>query len=112
MVLPFYCFFRLAGSSIGIILESSKFFLLGNLFLAETFSIYPAIFIIGIVFKLFSNKNLKRWEIFLFIFSLLIIQITLLPLIPLVIMGALLFFIKARKKQRPLFLKGIFWELF
>ena len=85
--------------------ETTKFALLGNLFLAETIAIYPIIFIIGIIHEVINKSSLKIWKISLFAASLVLIQLTLLPLTSFTILAFILLIINLKLMKKILFFK-------
>lgn len=77
--------------------ELSKFFIFGNLLLAENLAVYPFLFIIGLTFKTaFYNYKPKNWENFIFGLANFIIVFNLLPLIPSLLFFDLIFFLKTK----------------
>ena len=83
-----------------VIFELTKTALLGNLFLAESLVVYPVVFIIASIYKAYRKIKLQTWEKFIFYLSLLIIQLTFLPLTPFVLLSFFLLFYYFSKRER------------
>lgn len=83
--------------------ELTKFFLFGNLLLAESLAIYPLLYIIGMSFQItFTDYKPKKWQSFVFGLANFLIVFNLLPLIPSLLFFNLLYLIKT-KHYKPLF---------
>ncbi len=99
--------FGFVGFLTAILYETTKFYLLGNLFLAETLAIPPLLFIVGLIYetirkrgKLSSKLNLE-----IALISAIFIQITLLPLTPFAIISLVIIWYLSIKPLRSLLLK-------
>jgi len=82
--------------------ELTKFTLFGNLFLAETLSIPPLLYCIGLVYERVKHRaeKVRLIDILFFLASLLFIQFTLLPLAFFVLFALLMFFSLSSSKER------------
>lgn len=101
------------GVAMAVIFELSKFSLLGNLFLAETFVVPLVIYISGFIWNMNKNRHfIKKWDIPLLTFSMTIIWLTLLPLIPFVIISSLMILNFLSKAEKKFFIKIlVLWVL-
>ncbi len=99
--------FGFVGFITGIIYGITKFYLLGNLFLAETIAIPPLLFIIGIIFEtIYRKKNIStRLDLIIVLISIFFIQATLLPLLPFTIVSFCIVWYLSSKSLRRLILK-------
>lgn len=57
--------FRFVGLSFVIIFELTKYFIFGNTFLAESFVVYPIIYLFGLVWEVLNKKKIIDWELIL-----------------------------------------------
>lgn len=77
------------------IFELTKFFIFGNLLLAESLVVYPLIFILGESFRTyFLDHKPKGFHVLIFGFCNFLIFFNLLPLIPSILILDLLYFLK------------------
>ncbi len=98
--------FGLAALMAGVFLELSKFTLLGNLFLAESLVIYPVIYLILTVFRLYtSDKKLSNVDLVICSILLGFISLTLAPLNIFVLFIFFLIIFKLEKNNRFKFFK-------
>lgn len=77
-----------------VIYELTKIHLLGNLFLAESFAVYPTLYLLGSVFE----KRLTKLEIFLLGLSFGLSLFLLLPIWPVLFFMFLFLFIKQKEQ--------------
>lgn len=83
--------------------ELTKFFIFGNLILAESLVVYPLLFILGQIFRvLFYSYKPKKWESFVFGLANFLIVFNVLPLIPSLIILNLIYLIKVKEFKRTL----------
>lgn len=61
--------FGLSGFLFSIIFESSKFYLFGDRFLAESLTVYPLVYLSGLVWDKFKNKRIYFLDYLLIAFS-------------------------------------------
>ncbi len=89
IMLPFILFY-----------ETTKVFLFGNLFLSESFVIYPLIYVLAECFKLtFSHYRPKKWQVIIYGLANFLIVFNLLPLIPVLVFINLWYFRKINYKK-------------
>lgn len=96
-----------------IIFESVKYLFLGNMFLGESISVYPLIYItLMTIQSLIFNKKVSIFNILLISLSIFIIIFTLAPLIPIAIIYTFIWFyilfIKDKKLLYIFILTGLF----
>ena len=90
--LIFLCEFSFSGLIFSLVIELSKRFLLGDLFLAESLVIFPLTYILGCLWKLNWEKiSFHSLRKYLFLFSLILIPFQLFILIPFTVTSALYF---------------------
>ncbi len=90
--------FRYVGIGFALFFEPLKYYLFGNLFLAESFIIYPIIYLLGLVWESFSKKKIHMFELILASICTWFVVFMREPFIPLVaIMYAILLW-----RNRPL----------
>ncbi|MBI2641846.1 hypothetical protein HYW87_04630, partial [Candidatus Roizmanbacteria bacterium] len=84
-----------------LIFEITRYVLLGNKVLGETWAMYPLVFLLGIAIKkAIFNKNLKNHEIILFSLASFVSAFSLLPVWPsVIVLNALLLIKHLREKQ-------------
>lgn len=87
-------YFGLGSFFFIILFEISKFHLLGNLFLAESFASYPLVFLIGMVF--FLSRKLSRIEHIFFGLTIGLLGLTLGPIWPTLLVLMIMFGFKQK----------------
>lgn len=94
--------FGLPFLTFSVFFESTKFFILGNELLAENLAVYPLIYLIGIIFKIyFKSYKLKKWEKYFFGLGNFLVLFNVLTLVPSLIILDILYLIKIRKFKKP-----------
>jgi hypothetical protein len=89
IMLPFILFY-----------EATKVFLFGNLFLSESFIIYPLVYIVAECFRLtFYNYQPKKWPVIIYGFANFLIIFNLLPLSPALFLLNLWYLSKIKHKR-------------
>lgn len=85
-----------------ILYELFKYILLGNAFLSESLSVFPVLYLTGILYELAvqKNKSLHKIDLFVIPLSLLGILFNLLPLTPFVAVSFLYILITIPKLQK------------
>ena len=93
--------FGWSGLVFSLIVEISKRFLLGDLFLAESLVIFPLAYVLGCLWRLnwekYDFSGLRR---LLFLFSLILIPFQLFVLIPFTVIVIFYFFLREKLKKR------------
>jgi len=79
--------FGLPGLLFSLIFEIIKGFQLGNMFLSESLVVFPLVYTLGYLWKIFSEKKVKLFETILFSVSLSLIPFLQFTLIPYVIVA-------------------------
>lgn len=99
--------FGVAGFVFSVILELSKRFLLGDLFLAESLVVYPLAYVLGCLWKtVIGQSKSSSPEKYLFLLSLVLISFQLFTLIPLVL--TVIFYLLWREKSKKRILLALF----
>ena len=101
--------FGFVGFVTAIIYETTKFYLLGNLFLAETLVIPPLLFVIGLIYETVSRREKlsSRLNLTIALISIIFIQFTLLPLAPFALISIAIIWYLSSKSLRSFLLKFI-----
>ena len=101
--------FGFAGFATAVLYETTKFYFLGNLFLAETLVIPPLLFVTGLIHEtVFKREKLSsRLNLAVALISIIFIQWTLLPLAPFAIISFAIIWYLSSKHLRSFFLKFI-----
>ena len=101
--------FGFVGFVTAILYETTKFYLLGNLFLAETLAMPPLLFVIGLIYEtVYRREKLSsRLNLAVALISIVFIQWTLLPLAPFAIISLVIIWYLSSKHLRSFFPKFI-----
>jgi hypothetical protein len=78
--------FRWIGLGFVVVYELSKYYLFGNLFLAESLVAYLIVYIFGIAWNKFNKKEITRFDVFVITFFSWLVCFLREPFIPLVIL--------------------------
>jgi len=105
--------FGWTGLIFTVMIEFSKRFLLGDLFLGESLVIYPLVYVLGCLWGMgWLELPLNRWQQILFLFSLILIPSQLFALIP---FSAIVFFyllLKEKQKNKIICLSLLIFTFF
>lgn len=101
--------FGFVGFLTALLYETTKFYLLGNLFLAETLAIPPFLFIIGLIYESIQKKKKlsSKFNLGIALISAIFIQISLLPLTPFAIVSLVIIWYLSTKPLRSFLLKFV-----
>ncbi|HSX09779.1 MAG TPA: hypothetical protein VLF93_06515 [Candidatus Saccharimonadales bacterium] len=100
--------FRFVGLGFVIIFELSKFYLFGNVFLAESMVVYPLVYLLGLVWENLHKRTIAHWEIIFASLLTFFVVFMREPYIP----TALILFAIVLIPKRPLKIKLISILLF
>lgn len=103
LILVFY--FGVGAFVFVVLFELTKIYLLGNIFLTESWLIYPLVTLSGLI--LFIKRELKAWELIFWGICFALVLFSLSPLWPLL----LLFLILINLKQKQHLLKSVLYLL-
>lgn len=78
--------FNIVGITVFILFELSKFYLFGNLFLAESLIVYPLVYLLLIAIKRIQNSRILKIDILISAFFTLFVVLLREPFIPLAIL--------------------------
>ncbi len=102
--------FGLPALIFSVFFEIAKTFLLGNLFLGESLAVFPAVYILGYLWKYYKDfEKVSKLSKYVFSSSIILIVLSLFALIPLALIGILPVFLTKKKKSYlfPLLLSAL-----
>lgn len=77
--------FRYVGIGFVLFFEPLKYYLFGNLFLAESFIVYPIVYLLGLAWESWASKKIHKAELFLASLAVWFVIFTREPYVPLVL---------------------------